>query len=199
MDLKTTFRSLRRSPGFALLAISILSLGIGANTAIFSVVHGVILKPLNYDHPEQLVSITTARASGRLYGQVSGPDFLDFRDGTEDTFQSLAVYNNQLLNIVANQKPEFTGASAISEDFLHTMRVQPIAGRAFAPSDFTGHPTVALVSGGFWRRHFGDAPFSHGHLLKATGTQVEILGYYRPGFTFPKRAIPKSGSLFLRC
>ncbi len=184
MDLKTTFRSLRRSPGFTVLAVSILSLGIGANTAIFSVVHGVILKPLNYDHPEQLVSITKTWEGGGRYGQVSGPDFLDLRDGTKDTFRSMSVYQDQLLSIVANQKPEYTGVSAVSEDFLRTMRVQPVAGRAFAPSDFTGHPTVALVSAEFWRRHFAGAPFSPGHLLKAAGTQAEIIGLMPFGFHF---------------
>ena len=186
MDLRFTLRSLKRSPGFAILSVCILALGIGANTAIFSVVHGVVLRPLSYDHPEQLVSISMVWPSGGIYGQVSGPDFLDFRAGGKATFQSMAAYANEVLSVVANQKPEFTGAAVVSQDFLRTMQVKPLAGRAFAPSDFNGRPGVAMVSEGFWKRHFGEVSFSAGHLLKASGKQVEIIGLLPPGFHFPE-------------
>jgi putative ABC transport system permease protein len=186
MNLTFTLRSLRRSPGFAMLSVCILALGIGANTAIFSVVHGVVLRPLSYDHPEQLVSVSMAWPGGFHYGQVSGPDFLDFRADGKATFQSIAAYANELVSVVANQKPEFTGAAVVSEDFLRTMRVKPLAGRAFVASDFNGHPGVAIVSEGFWRRHFGGISFSAGHLLKAAGKQVEIVGLLPAGFHFPE-------------
>jgi putative ABC transport system permease protein len=184
MDLKFALRSISRSPGFALLSVLILALGIGANTAIFSVVYGVILRPLTYSHPEQLVSITTARPNRSLYGQVSGPDFLDLRAGSE-AFQSMAAYGDWTASVVINGKAESVGEAGISEDFLHTLSVRPVAGRALLPGEFNGNPNVTLVSEGFWQRHFGDSPFSAGHVLKTGGRSLDIVGVLPAGFHFP--------------
>ncbi len=185
MDLKFALRSIRRTPGFALLSILILALGIGANTAIFSVVHGVVLRPLEYRHPEQLVSISMTWPGGFEYGQVSGPDFLDFQSQSK-AFQSMAAYDDELVSVVANQRPEFAGVAVVSAGFLRTLQVVPAAGRAFSPADFRPAPVVAMVSQGFWRRHFGSTPFSSGHLLKVAGKQLEIIGVLPGGFHFPE-------------
>ncbi|MDQ2840549.1 MAG: ABC transporter permease [Acidobacteriota bacterium] len=184
MDFKFALRSLRRTPGFAVLSILILALGIGANTAIFSVVHGVILRPLAYRDPDRLVSISMSWPGNYQYGQVSGPDFLDFESQTS-AFASMAAYDDEVISIFANGHSEFAGASEVSPDFFKTLGVQPIAGRAFVSSDF-GKTGVALVSEGFWRRHFGQMTFSSGHSLRAIGAQIEIVGILPAGFHFPE-------------
>ena len=185
MDLKFALRSLQRSPGFAVLSVLILGLGIGANTAIFSVVHAVVLRPLGYRDPGRLVSVSMTWPDGEKFGQISGPDFLDFRSRS-NAFESMAAYADEVVSVVANGRPEFTGASTVSEDFLPTIGVEPIAGRAFSPGDFHAKPSVAMVSAGFWQRHFGDVAFSTGHVLKTVGVEVEIIGLLPPGFHFPE-------------
>jgi putative ABC transport system permease protein len=185
MDFKFALRSLRRTPGFTVLSILILALGIGANTAIFTVVNGVILRPLGYRDPARLVSISMSWPGGAKYGQVSGPDFLDFRSQST-TFESMAAYATDVVSVVANGRSEFAAACTISEDFLRTFGIRPTAGRLSSHADFNGKPNVALVSVGFWERHFGDVPFSAGHILKAAGVQVEIIGLLPAGFHFPE-------------
>jgi putative ABC transport system permease protein len=187
MDLKFALRSIARSPGFALLSILILALGIGANTAIFSVVYGVVLRPLSYSHPEQLVAITTAWGNRCVYCSVSGPNFLDYQSGS-NAFQSMAVYSGGIMSVVANGKAESVGATSVSNDFLKTLAVETIAGRPFANSEFDGPPRVALVSLGFWQRHFGNQPFQAGHILRAAGLQLEIVGLLPAGFHFPEQS-----------
>jgi len=184
-DVKFAVRSLRRTPGFSALAVLILALGIGVNAAIFSVVHGVILRPLAYRDPGRLVSISMTWPDGYKFGQVSGPDFLDF-SSQSDVFESTAAYANDVISVLANGRSEFSGASTISEHFLQALGVTAYAGRPFSVADFEGKPRTAMVSAGFWRRHFGEAPFSGGHILKAAGVQVEIIGLLPEGFHFPE-------------
>lgn len=184
--MKFAIRSPLRNPGFTFLSIAILALGIGANTAIFSVINGVILRPLAYPDPDRLVSISTAWRGGSNYGQVSGPDFLDYQSQS-NVFQSMAAYDDGVESIVANSASEFAGAAAVSSDFLRTIGVEPVAGRAFAEREFLGKPAdVALVSGAFWERHFGDTPFKSGLTLKLENTVFEIIGILPRGFHFPE-------------
>ncbi len=185
MDLKFALRSIRRSPGFTLLSVLILALGIGANTAIFSVVQGVVFRRLSYPNPEQLVSISSSWKNDTHFGLVSGPDFLDWQTQAS-AFQYMAVHGDDIVSVLANRKSEFTGAAAISQNFLKVFNVRPVAGRPLADSDFNGKPTVALVSEGFWQRHFGNVPFAHGRLLQGFGVQLEIVGILPTGFHFPE-------------
>ncbi|HEY3940799.1 MAG TPA: ABC transporter permease [Bryobacteraceae bacterium] len=192
MDTKFALRSLARSPGFTLLAIAILALGIGANTAIFSVVHSVILRPLGYPDPDRLVSISTVFRNRSNYGQVSGPDFLDWRSQTS-AFASMAAYSSGVTSVVttagADSYSEFTGVAEISEDFLRALGVQPIQGRAFTREEWIpGKAHAALVSASFWQRHFGDAAFSGGHTVKSWGGASEIVGILPAGFHFPEES-----------
>jgi putative ABC transport system permease protein len=187
MDLKFALRSLWRTPAFTFLSVLILALGVGANTAIFSVIHAVVLRPLGYRNPDQLVSVSMTWPDGERFGQVSGPDFLDF-ESQNNAFKSMAAYGNEIVSVVANGKSEFVGMAAVSKDFLQTLAVVPVAGRAFVPADFDRKPAAATVSAGFWERHFGDVPFSRGHILKTAGVQLEIIGLLPPGFHFPESA-----------
>ena len=186
--MKFALRSLGRNPGFTILSVAILALGIGANTAIFSVVNGVILRPLAYPDPGRLVSISAAWKGGSNYGQVSGPDFLDYQSQSS-AFESMAAYEDGTESVVANGASEFAGAAAVSSGFLRTIGVQPIAGRAFAQGDFhakTGN--VALVSAAFWERHFENIPFETGRTVKLEHTAFDIIGVLPRGFHFPEDA-----------
>lgn len=184
-DVRFALRSLRHTSAFSMLTILIVGLGIGVNAAIFSVVHAVILRPLRYRDPGRLVSISMTWPDGEKYGQISGPDFLDF-SSQSSAFESTAAYANDVISVVAHGHSEFSGASAVSEHFLQTLGIQPYAGRAFSAGDFVGKPKVAMVSVGFWKRHFGDSRFTAGQLLKTTGVQLEIIGLLPSGFHFPE-------------
>lgn len=184
-DLRFALRSLRHTPAFSTFTILILALGIGLNAAIFSVVHAVILRPLSYRDAGRLVSISMTWPEGEKYGQISGPDFLDFTSQS-GAFESTAAYGNDVISVVAHAQSEFSGASAVSEHFLQTLGVEPYAGRAFLASDFVGKPRVAMVSVGFWERHFGNVAFAPGQILKITGVQLEIIGLLQSGFHFPE-------------
>ncbi len=186
MDLKIALRSLLRAPGFTFLAVAILALGIGANTAIFSVVHAVILRPLSYPNPDRLVSITTAFKNGGRYGQVSGPDFLDFRNQSS-AFESMAAFDAGLTSVVTNSTAEFAGVADVSQAFFNTLGVQPMQGHSFAPAD-QGNPHVALVSESFWQRHFGNQPFTNGRTLRIESAPLDIVGILPFGFHFPEEA-----------
>ena len=194
MDWKLAFRSLRRSPGFMGLAVLILALGIGANTAIFSVVQGVILRPLPFKDPDRLVSITRIWKAAR-YGQESGPDFLDLRNNNT-AFESMAAYGNDIENVVVNSTGEFAGIAAVSQDFFRTFAIQPVGGRLFAASDWASQPArIAVVSQGFWNRHFGTKPFTPGRTLKVGAISLntesvglEIVGIVPGSFHFPEES-----------
>ncbi|MBV8811059.1 MAG: ABC transporter permease, partial [Acidobacteriaceae bacterium] len=183
MDLKFALRSFRRNPGFTALSVAILALGIGANTAIFSVVDAVLLRPLAYPDAGRLVSITTAWKNGGLYGQVSGPDFLDYQSQS-NAFLSMAAYDDGIESIVSNRTSEFAGAAAVSSDFFRTLGIQPIAGRAFTTSESKNKANVALVSSAFWRRHYGNVAFTPGRTIKFESTSFEIVGILPAGFHF---------------
>ena len=179
MDLRFALRSLGRSPGFTLLAITILALGIGANSAMFSVVYAVVLHPLGYPEPDRLVSLSNTNRNGGKYGQVSGPDFVDYRrDST--AFESMAAYASEVTSVVAASRAEYAGVAGVSSDFFKVLGVAPIQGRVF------GDTHAALVGAGFWQRHFGSAPYSSGKTLTIFDQAFDIVGILPGGFHFPE-------------
>lgn len=185
MDLKFALRSLRRNPAFALLAITILALGIGANTAIFTVIHAVILRPLAYKNPDRIVAIGSTYKHEGGYGRLSGPDFLDYRK-QNTAFESMAAYGADATSVVINSTAEFAGMCGVSQGFLETMGVEPVQGHGFGPNDWNREiGDVALVSEGFWARHFGSEQFVPGEKLKAFDTSIEIIGLLPSTFHFP--------------
>jgi predicted permease len=187
MDWKLAFRSLRRNPGFTGLAVLILALGIGANTAIFSVVQGVILRPLPYQDPDRLVSITATNKSFK-YVQESGPDFVDLREDST-VFEGMAVYDSGIENVLVNGTGEFSSAAAVSQDFFRIFAVQPVAGRLLIASDWAGEPAkIAVVSQNFWKRHFGTKAFTPGQVLNMENTAFEIVGMVPGSFHFPEES-----------
>lgn len=188
MDLRFALRSFTRNPGFTILAAAILALGIGANAAIFSVVHAVVLRQLDYRDPDRIVSISATFKGGGRFGQISGPDFLDFHDQST-AFSAMALYGTEVTSVVTNGTAEYAGTAAVSPEFLEAVGIEPVQGRGFTASDWkVNKPQVALVSASFWQRHFGNQPITRGRTLKVMNMSLAIIGILPSGFHFPDEA-----------
>src|SRR5580658_9651413 len=182
-DLHYAIRMLLKSPGFAAIAVFTLALGIGANTALFSVVNGVLLNPLPYPHSSQLVAVYGA-TPGFNQGAVTYPNFLDWQRGAQ-TFSSMAIYRNQDYNFTGTSEAERLSGYMISADFFSTLGVQPILGRAFrSDDDQLGAAPVVVLGGGLWKRKFGSSPDVVGKSLTLNGTSYLVVGVIPSSFTF---------------
>jgi len=182
-DVRYGARMLRKSPGFASIAILTLALGIGANTALFTVVNGVLLDPLPYPHPARLVAVY-----GTTPGVYRGPiTYLNFLDWQRDnrTFSSMAMYRNQDYNFTGHGQAERLSGFMVSAAFFSTLGVQPVLGRAFRPDDDRmGAGPVVILGGGFWKRRFGSSPDILGKILTLNGTSYTVIGVIPARFTF---------------
>ncbi|HKT11515.1 MAG TPA: permease prefix domain 1-containing protein, partial [Terriglobia bacterium] len=148
-DFRYGLRQLRRNPGFTAIAIVTLALGIGAITAIFSVVNGVLLNPLPYSLPDRLVAIYS-RTAQFSRGSISYPNFLDW-ERDNHSFSSLAAYRSDHFSLTGMGEPQPVPADMVSASFFPVLGVNPVIGRNFTPQENQiGAPPVALISGGFW-------------------------------------------------
>jgi predicted permease len=183
-DLRYAIRMLLKSPVFATIAILTLALGIGANTALFSVVNGVLLSPLAYPQPGRLVAIY-GKTPGIDHGPAAYLNFLDWERGTQ-TFSSMAMYRNQDYNFIGKgEAAERLTGYQISADFFLTLGVQPILGRTFrADDDQLGAAPVVILGGGFWKRKFGDSLEIVGKPIVLNGTSYTVVGVIPADFTF---------------
>ncbi|HXJ91923.1 MAG TPA: ABC transporter permease [Terriglobia bacterium] len=182
-DLRYGLRMLTKNPGFSAVAILTLALGIGANTAIFSVVDAVLLRPLPYKDPAKLVVM---REKTHRVGDVSVsyPDFLDWRQQSR-TFAAMAAAHNVGFNLGGIAQPENVGGYAVSPNFLSLLGVKPILGRDFLPSeDAPGTAPVALLSYRLWQSHFGSDPEVTGKVITLDGLSYIIVGVLPPSFKF---------------
>ena len=126
-------RQLRKNPGFTVVAVLTLALGIGVTTAIFSVVYGVLLRPLPYPEPNRIMAIFEVTSKGRP-SRVADPNFDDFRDQNR-SFQAIAKYTDNVASVSGGSQPTRTTVAAVSPDFLKVLGIQPILGRDFNASD----------------------------------------------------------------
>jgi putative ABC transport system permease protein len=182
-DLRYALRMLAKSPGFAAIAILTLALGIGANTALFSVVNGVLLNPLAYPHSGQLVAVY-GKTPGSDEGPITYLNFLDWQRDTQ-TLSSIAMYRNRGLNFVTTGESERVTGYMISADFFSTLGVTPILGRTFrADDDRIGAAPVVILGGGFWKRKFGSSLDVIGKSITLNNASYEIVGVIPPDFTF---------------
>ncbi len=182
-DLKYGLRMLAKSPGFTAVAVLTLALGIGANTAIFSVVNGVLLNPLPYDHPEQLVALYS-RTSDFEQSSISYPNFLDWvRDN--HTFSALAAYRGEDFSLTGIGEPERLPGEMVSASFFPLLGVNPVIGRTFRPEeDQVGAGPVVLISGGLWKRKFGSSPDVLGKQLTLDGVGYTVVGVIPASFHY---------------
>ena len=183
-DLRYGARSLLKNPGFTTVAILTLALGIGANTALFSVVNGVLLSPLAFPHSEQLVTLYE-RKMGFEQASISYPNFLDWQR-TQRTFTSIASYRPDNYTVTGIGEAERVPIEMISADFFQTLGVKPVAGRLFtSEDDHAGAAPVAILSGGFWKRKFGSAVDVVGKRMTMDGRDYTIIGVIPADFSLP--------------
>src|SRR6266403_607370 len=183
-DIRYGFRMLLKQKGFAAVAIIALALGIGANTAIFSLVNGVLLRPLPFPDAERIVYIEGKNpAAGITDSNVSYLDFTDWSQQT-DLFASTAAYWTGTANFGADgAEPERVPRAGVTTGFFAVLGVQPVLGRTFIPEDDKpGTVTVAILSHGLWKRRFGADPGIIGKQVQINGRTITILGVMPPGF-----------------
>jgi ABC-type antimicrobial peptide transport system permease subunit len=186
-DIRVGLRSLLKRPAFAILAISTLALGIGASTAIFSVVDGVLLKPLPYPEAERIVQL---REVGTRGGRMAfaEPNFLDLRTRSH-SFAALAQYNGSLTTVNGGAEPVRALTYLVSADFFNVIGVKPAVGRLFSPEESrAGGPPVAVVSYGFWQRLLGANPDLSQTTLRVMDETVTVVGVMPQGLGFPTTA-----------
>jgi predicted permease len=182
-DLRFALRLLIKSPAFTLIAILTLAIGIGANTALFSVVNGVLLNPLPYPGSSQLVAIYEKNA-GMEKAPISYLNFLDWQRQTK-AFSSIAMYRHEDYNLTGTNQPERINGFMISAAFFTTLGIHPALGRDFnADDDRLGAAPVALLSDGFWRRRFGGSPSILGKAIDLNGTGYTVIGVMPRTFSF---------------
>jgi putative ABC transport system permease protein len=176
-DLRYAFRRMTRSPGFTAAAILSLAIGIGANTAVFSVVNTLLLKPLPYRAPNELVRIFTNYPNLSPWGSSAYPDYLEMK-AMEEVFSDVAVFYDILAPVTTGETPRMTMVEAISSSFLPMLGVDPVLGRAFLPEEDLepGQNTVALLGYGFWTRGYGANPDVLGQTLRIGGQPYTIVG-----------------------
>jgi putative ABC transport system permease protein len=183
-DLRYALRGLRRSPGFAAAAILTLALAIGANASIFSLIRGILLRPLPYADAEHLVSVTELhqQEGERL---ASYPTFQDWQQENR-SFDGLVFIRGQTVNFRSPEGPEQLIAGYVSPEFFRVTGGVPLLGRVFAPDEERqGGPDVAVISHALWRRRFGGDPSALGRSMSISGRSVTVIGVMPPGFLYP--------------
>ncbi len=182
-DLRYGFRTLRKSPGFTAVAMLALALGIGANTAIFSVVNGVLLRPLAYPEPDRLVKIyeTSAEFSQT---SVAYPNYLDWRRDTR-SFTDMGAWRNDDFNFTGSGEPEQVPGKYVSASLFPALGVTPLLGRTFQPQDDRkGAACTVVLSNGFWKRRFGGDAGILGRFLTLNAANCAVVGVLRRDFPF---------------
>jgi predicted permease len=180
-DAKYAIRMLAKNPGFTIVAILTLTLGIGANTALFSVANAVLFEPLPFRAPDQLVALYARRVRFER-ASISYPNFLDWQRENH-TFVSLAAFRQDDFSLTGVGEAEHIRGEMVSADFFSTLGVSPSAGRLFtADEDRIGGAPVAVISSGLWKRKFGSALDVIGKRLALNGTDYTIIGALPPGF-----------------
>ncbi len=182
-DIRYALRMLLKFPAFTAVVIVTLALGIGANTALFSVVNGVLLSPLPYPHSTQLVAVYEKNA-GMDRAPISYLNFLDWQRATR-TFSSLAIYRHEDYNLTGRGQPERVNGLMVSASFFPTLGIHPILGRDFrSEDDHIGAAPVVMLSDGFWHSHFGASPNIVGSSIDLNGTDYTVMGILPPEFSF---------------
>jgi predicted permease len=184
-DLRYSMRMLRKHPGFTLIAVLTLSLGIGANTAIFSIVNAVLLRPFPYESPEQLVIPGESNIGARGNTTLSYPNFADWKDDRKVFASATAVRSNENYNLTGAGEPERLMGRLVSAGFLTTLGIQPLLGRDFVPDDDRqGATPTAILSYGVWSRRFGNDPNIVGKQITLNNVGYTVVGVTPQSFQY---------------
>lgn len=186
-DARFAMRGLFRAPGFAAITIGTLALGIGAVAAIFTVVNGVLLKPLPFEDPDELVGVWhTAPAAGLDQVGLSTAMCLTYRE-VNRVFEDIGFWNNRQVSVTGLAEPEQLMAVSVTAGLLPVLRVQPMIGRRFTEEDDSpGAPQTIMLSHAYWQRQFAADPGVVGSTLRVDGTQREVIGVLPPAFVLPR-------------
>ena len=187
-DLRFAWRSLWKHPSLTAIAVAALALGIGANTAIFSVVQAVLWKPLPLPEPERVIRLIDVAPEGLRAGATSPPDFADWRDQNR-VFSHLAAMATESVNLTGEGEPERLYAGRVSGDFFGALGLKPLLGRPLLPAeDVSGGPNVAVLSARLWQRLFGGDPGVVGRRLVLNGEPTLIVGVMPSALDLPRKA-----------
>jgi putative ABC transport system permease protein len=191
-DLQLGFRILRRNPGFTVTAVLLLALGIGANTAIFSVVNAVLLRPLPYQDSSRIMQIWHVPPAKSFPGMtlfsVSPANYLDWRTQNH-SFEDMAAYGGARFNVGGKERPESIQAAPVAPGFFSILRVQPILGRGFTPDDDRpGQGHVVVLGNALWRERYGADPGVVGRNIVLDGETYTVIGVMPRTFNFPSWA-----------
>jgi len=184
--LRYAARSLAKTPRFTIIAVFTIAVGIGTNTAIFSVVDGVLLKDLAYPRSDELVNVWSS-APGLNYDQFPlSPDLYFFYRSQSSAFADLALFSQAAVSVTGDGQPERVRALSATASLFSTLGVAPMLGRAFTPEeDVPDAPRVAVLSHALWQRRFGADPTVIGRTVQIEGEAREIIGVMPPGFDYP--------------
>jgi predicted permease len=187
-DIRYGLWMMSRNPGFTCVAALTLALGIGANTAIFSVVNGVLLSSLPYPQPEQLTMVwCDNRRQGIPDDITSYPNFVDWRDRNK-TFQGMAGVTSESFNLTGTGEPEEVRAAFVSINYFQLIGVNPALGRAFtAEEEQPGRDRVVILGHRLWQRRFGGDPVILNKTISLSGEPNVVVGIMPPGFQFPEK------------
>ena len=180
-DLKLALRQLAKSPGFTAIAVLTLALGIGANTAIFSAVDAVLLRPLPYPQSDRLVDLAASNTEPVRFA-ISYPDLLDFRSLTQD-FTSVAAYSSQRYNLTGAGDPREVQAAFVTANLFDVLGVHPVVGHEFSAQQ--ENDPVALLSYALWAQSFGRDPAILGKAIALDGKSYTVIGVMPAAFHFP--------------
>jgi putative ABC transport system permease protein len=186
-DIRYARRTLGKSPGFTLVAVLTLALGIGANTAMFSVINAVLLRPLPFPNPDRLVAVTETdmrRGPNVRSSSVSWPNFFDWRSRAHG-FDALSAYRDTNLTLTEGSRALNIDAAVVSSEFFSTLGVQPMLGHAFRIDDERSGSDVAMISDQLWRSQFDADPAVIGRALRLNGRRFTVIGVMPPRFRFP--------------
>jgi predicted permease len=187
-DLRFAARMLRKNLGFTTVALLVMALGIGANAAMFSVVNAVLLRPLSFNDPGRIVSLSVLWKHEGSHGPVSAPDFRDWHDQST-AFDSMAYYEDDDTAVTAGAVAEYAHIAMVSPEFFQVFRLQPIAGRAFSMEETKpGSSGAVMIGNAFAVNHFGGAANAPGHKVRFAGRTLEIVGVLPAGFHFPGKS-----------
>lgn len=182
-DIRYGVRKLVKSPGFTVVALIAIMLGVGTNTAIFSIVNTVLLRPLPYKNPDQLMTVwSTAPGTGQAQMRTALPTINDWREQTK-SFDGMAAYAFNLYNVTGIDEPEQAVGAQVSEDFFNVVGMPPAIGRTFSPQE--NHDALVVLSNAFWRRRFNADPNVVGKTLMLNGKVFTITGVMPANFQVP--------------
>jgi putative ABC transport system permease protein len=184
LDVKYALRMLRKQPGFTIVALATLALGIGATTAIFSVLYAVLLQPLPYRDADRVIRIFAATGNGR----ESGASRLDFDDWKSQSrsFSSLAAYRGESADVLGGSEPERVVALQVGSGFFEAFGVKPLVGRTFdAEREVASGTPPAVISEGFWKSHFGGRAGVVGNVVRIAGSPHVVVGVLPAEFEYP--------------